>query len=265
MELAGEPMGLLPGASVLVCVQVAVFGPCLAIARSWWPSHKDPWSLADSIASLALYPMLMWAAFQGALELRHDVESRWRGTTAASYLFQVLYVTRCVLHIGVLFMQRMSSRDLWLMLLHHTLSIASFGGALVTRNCHYWACLDGCCEVTNIFLNNVWIFKEVTIRGLRLQELLPRLYIINGVFLWVSYLVFRLLLFPYWLYTWHSDVTLAADLTWDRISNYERYFYCSVTVFLLVLSTVWFIPITSGLVKAVSQSPDVRVKASGKD
>lgn len=254
--LMTEFLALVPEASALVCLQIGIFGPCLAATRAWWPSHEDQWSLADTIASVVLYPLLMWSAFRGTLELRHDVELRWRGTTAASQLFQILYVTRCILHIGVLFMQRMSRRDLWLMCLHHLLSVACFGGALLTRNCHYWACLNGCCEVTNVFLNNVWLFKEISINGLRLQQHLPRLYVANGFLLWLSYVVFRLLLFPYWLYSWHADLTSAAELTWERISNYERYLYVCVTVFLLLLSLGWFVPITSGLLKALSQSKE---------
>eukprot|EP00415_Alexandrium_ostenfeldii_P003650 UN3650 len=66
-----------------------------------------------------------------------------------------------MLHIGVLFMQKISQRDLYLMVFHHTLSVTAMGGALLLGTCHYWACLNGCCEVTNIFLNNVWLFKEL--------------------------------------------------------------------------------------------------------
>jgi len=256
MGVADEFAALVPEASVIVCAQVAVFGPCLAVARAWWPSHKDPWALADTIASLVLYPLLMWHAFRGVIELRHNVESRWFGISDASRLFQVLYVTRCTLHLVVLCMQRLSRRDLLLMLIHHVLSIAAFSGALLLRNCHYWACLCGCCEVTNIFLNNVWLFREITVKGLRLKEILPRLYVVNGLFLWISYLVFRILLFSYWLYAWYSDTTSARELTWERISNYERYFYAAVTAFLLVVSTFWFYPITKGLLKALMGAPE---------
>lgn len=252
--MAEEFYQLAPEASVVVAAQVAIFGPCLVASRAWWPSHKDHWNLADTIASIVLYPLLMWHAFRGTYELRHNIESRWFGITDASRLFQVLYVTRSTLHIGVLFMQRLSRRDLWLMVIHHFLSISAMGGALLLGTCHYWACLNGCCEVTNIFLNNVWLFKEVQVKGLRLKELLPRVYVVNGLLLWISYVIFRLLLFSYWLYSWYSDTTSARERTWEKITVYERYYYASVTVFLLAVSTMWFYPITKGLVKAVAAS-----------
>jgi len=126
-----------------------------------------------------------------------------------------------------------------------------FGG-LLTGNMHYWACLNGTCEATNIFLNNLYLLKAIYVKNKQLQDYLPRTHIINGALLWLSYVVFRLLLFPYWICTWRIDVTDDKALTWDRVSLYERYFYPSVTVFLLVISFTWFVKITQGLFKAVT-------------
>mmetsp|Transcript_91335 Transcript_91335/g.175839 ORF Transcript_91335/g.175839 Transcript_91335/m.175839 type:complete len:286 (+) Transcript_91335:137-994(+) len=243
---------LLPEAGVLAAMQVMLFGICLRASKRWWPTHPDQWTVADCLVSVALYPILTVAAFQGVFELRLTVESRWHARTFASTFFQTLYVTRCILHGGVLFMQHMSFVDLVLMVVHHVLSICCFSSALVTGNMHYWACLNGICETTNIFMNNVWLFKTVTYRNQRLQDYLPRTHAVNGVFLWLSYLVFRMLLFPYWIYTWHFDVTRSKAQTWDRVSPYERYFYPSVTVFLLLISFMWFTKITQGLCKVLS-------------
>jgi hypothetical protein len=243
---------LLPEAGVLAAVQVISFSISLRVAKKYWPAYPDPFTLADSLVSLALYPILLLSAIAGVLDLRSTVELRWRGRTFFSTFFQTLYVTRCLLHGGVLFMQRMSLADLILMIVHHVLSICCFSGALFTGNMHYWACLNGTCEATNIFLNNVWLFKAVYVKNERLQDYLPRTHIVNGVFLWLSYVVFRLLLFPYWIWTWFLDVTDHKALTWDRVSPYERYFYPSVTVFLLLISVMWFTKITQGLVKAVN-------------
>merc|ERR1712176_250105 len=100
---------------------------------------------------------------------------------------------------------------------------------------HFWGCLDGMCEMSTIFLNNVWLSKEVTIGNKELKELLPAwAYAANGCFLWLSFLVFRIVLFPAWLYMWYSDVRTSPEATW--------------------------VPITRGLLKALGLTGDQKSK-----
>jgi len=174
-----------------------------------------------------------------------------------------MYVTRCLLHVPVMMMQDISMRDTLLYLMHHSLSVLCFGGALCSGNMHYWSCLDGCCEVTNFFLNNVYLFKHVIIKGDSLQTRHPVLYVIIGAFLWITYLVFRIFLFPYWMYTWYVDVRNAPTRSWDTVSDFERYLYPSVTVFLLFLSIFWFMAITRGLLKAVTAATGSNGSSNG--
>ncbi|CAE7586742.1 DIP13 [Symbiodinium sp. KB8] len=73
--------------------------------------------------------------------------------------------------------------------------------------CHFWGCLDGCCELTTIFLNNLYLLNDVEIDGRRLKEFFPRWVVAaNGVILWVGFIAFRLALFPTWFAAQHMIV-----------------------------------------------------------
>ena len=82
---------------------------------------------------------------------------------------------------------------------------------------------------------------------------LPRgkMYIVCGFLLWLSFVFFRMMLFPYWLYVFYMDVQSNPKTTWNMLTFPEKYI-CPVTVIILfVLSTIWFVSITKGLIKAV--------------
>merc|ERR1711920_295927 len=118
-------------------------------------------------------------------DLSESLELRWRGVTFESRFFLLLYTSRQVLHVFIQCMVEMSRTQFLLMTLHHLLSVMCFGGGLVTSRMQFWACLDGVCEFSTIFLNNIWLFKEVTIGGKQLKESLPGwVYTLNGILLW---------------------------------------------------------------------------------
>lgn len=235
-----------------VAAELAIFGLCLAFVRRHWPQHKDPWSLADTIFSFGFFPFMTWFAMVATWSLHFDVELRWHGKTKESRLFCLLYVTRALMHVFVQCKQRISSLHFALMTLHHILSVVCFGGGLLCLSCQYWACFAGCCEMSTIFLNNVYILKEVTVGGKELRQLVPKwLYAVNGLGLWISYLIFRMVLFPVWLYTWYKDVQTWPGATWERATFVERYVYPGVLTFIFLLSLYWFVPVTKGLLKAL--------------
>jgi len=262
---------MAPEFSLYCAVQTGAFVPTLLLIRRIWPQHKDPWALADTFVSILIFPALTGAAIMACIEMHHDVEGRWRGVTPAGRFTMMLYTTRTVLHMPVQSMQVMSRTHLAMMTAHHLLSVVCFGNGLLTGRQMFWGCLDGCCEMSTIFLNNLYIFKEVTWGDKELKEIMPSwLYAANGFLLWLSFLVFRLALFPTWLYFWYRDVTQSPALTWDRSGPVERYLYPLVTVMLMVLSTIWFVPVTRGMLKAfgVGGSSKVEkekeVRAEGK-
>jgi len=208
--------------------------------------------LADLFFSTALFPVMTWSAMVGSWRLRADVALRWHGVVPESQFFMMLYTTRATLHCLLQCKMRMSWSHFVLMTLHHILSMLCYSGGVLLQSMHFWGCLDGCCEMSTIFLNNMYLFKEVKLGGRELRQVLPAwVYAANGLFLWLSFLVFRILLFPLWLCLWYRDVSLSPETTWDRSTYIECYLYPAVTVFLFILSAYWFVPVTKGLLKAL--------------
>lgn len=244
---------LMIACAPVACALSAHYCVCFLIVKRTWPSFEDPWSLADLIAATLRNWVLIIPTFQATMALRHSVHLRWHGRTSASVFFQVAYVSWQVVHLGILVKQKTAQGQKLAMLMHHLLSIPCYFGSLMTGRMHFFACLDGCCEVTNVFLNFLYLCKDVSFGGKPLQKYIPGwVYILNGVFLWLSFLVLRLCLFPAFLYTMYSDVTASPEVTWMKTNTFEHWFNPLVTLFLLVLSTHWFIRITQGLLKAVS-------------
>eukprot|EP01062_Namystynia_karyoxenos_P060606 TRINITY_DN52277_c0_g1_i1.p1 TRINITY_DN52277_c0_g1~~TRINITY_DN52277_c0_g1_i1.p1 ORF type:complete len:294 (+),score=73.40 TRINITY_DN52277_c0_g1_i1:80-961(+) len=238
--------------------QIVFYGVMLAYVKLRWPDDKDPWGLADLFVCLFIHPIMVYTCYLGVTDLGGSVAQRWHGRTTESQFFQLLYLTRSVLHCFVQLRQQLSTSHLALMTLHHVISAVCYAGGLTLGTMHYFACLDGMCEISSVFLDVLYALKLVKLRGKRLQDVVPGwVTAVNGVCLWVSWMIFRLVLFPFWLWTWWTDVSESTEQTWDVANtNVERYLYPLVTAVLLGLSIHWFIPITKGVLKAANWHPD---------
>lgn len=237
--------------------QFVVFFILYGIVRAVWTDAKEPISLADTFICGFIYPALVWYTYKGAFGTYHDLDSRWFLATEDTKFFLQLYVSRCIVHCGIQSLQKMTLLQFCLMTAHHMISITCYTVALVTGRAHFWACLDGCCEISNIFLTMLYYFKDVTIKGKALQTYCPNwVYALNGLGLWLSFLFARLLLFPSWLYFWWKDISDNPEATWDKCNILEKTLHPAATLFLLILSITWFIPVSRGLFKAVFSKGD---------
>ena len=145
------------------------------------------------------------------------------------------------------------------MLAHHILSIIAYVNSLcLAQRMGFFACLDGLCEVSTFFLGFLQMSK---IKGgafaKQLQARFPRLLVVNGLCLWLSFLLFRVLLFPFWLALFLHDVYTMPYAIWAKITWFELVFYPGVTLFLFVLSCMWFVRLSKGVVKVLSAGGDV--------
>lgn len=204
------------------------------------------WELADIFFHVPYVPLVLYLVLCSVRKLGANVDARWHQRTDETQFFLALYIVQCSVHVGVLCLKRHVGTP-GMYVVHHTLSIACFGSALWTGRMHFWAALNALCEVTNIPLNTVFLFKS-----LKWDTSLATMYKLNGLFLWLSYIAFRIVLFPIWLFLFCRDVRSDPHVTWDRINTFERYAYSLTTGFLLAISLAWFGQITSGLIKALS-------------
>jgi len=256
-----EEFGFRIGISI--GAQVVVFVVCLAVAKGCLPKTKDPVGLADTLYSIPFFTFLAFCAMAGTLTLYHDPDSRWQGVNHWSELYLVLYVSRSLVHIFMQPFEQISRQLLIMMTLHHIFSMAAYVIGLGCGRCHFWGCLDGCCELTTIFLNNLYLLNDVEIDGRRLKEFFPRWVVAaNGIILWLGFIAFRLALFPTWLYMFYKDMEEAPSKSSAVITDLERYLYPAVNLVLMLLSIAWFVPLTRGMVKSVKAVGKVEAKAA---
>ena len=142
------------------------------------------------------------------------------------------------------------------LLSHHILSCIAYSGGLLTGRLHFWAALDGMCEFTNIFLNILLLTKTSggPSFGPKFKKKLGVIFDINGILLWISFLIFRIVLFPAWLYYFMRDCFVDNGINlalWSTVTTFEFTFYPMVTVFLMALSTLWFWKLTIGVIKSL--------------
>jgi hypothetical protein len=231
-------------------VVVAGYFASYLLARHTLRGRSEcPWELADVIFHVPFAPLVIFLVVRAVSELSSSgLEGRWQMSTWDTRAFLTLYVTQSTVHIGVLYLKRQVGSPA-AYVAHHVLSVACYGHALLTGRMHFWAVFAALCEITNIPLNNLFIFKMF-----KWDVKFPLAYTINGALLWLTYLVFRMFLFPLWLLLFVRDVREQPALTWDRIDGFERYAYAGTTALLLAISTLWLAKITSGLLSAIRGS-----------
>merc|ERR1712113_133219 len=94
-----------------------------------------------------------------------------------------------------------------------------------------------------IFLNNLLLFRAMEYKGV--------FNTLNGIILWLSFIVFRLVLFPYWLYQFRMDLKTDPSETAARTTLFERTVYPATTIMLFLMSAMWFVSLTKGMLKAL--------------
>jgi len=211
------------------------------------PAPKCMFGRTDVYFSALYYPLLTWLSFSSMWTYGvggGSVHERWHTVLSTSYWFAVLYVGGNLAHVPVTLLKDQTLTYKVQMLAHHALSIVCFIRAAYVGVGHYFVCLDGCCELCTWLLNNVFLMKE-----LGLDKIQP-LFALNGFLLWLSYIVFRLVLFPAWLYVYFTDTMSHPHTTLAFLTPVEQVLFPLTNVVLLVLSTVWFIPISRGFYKA---------------
>lgn len=205
--------------------------------------HDD----ADIVGSLPVFAVITGLAFYHTLSSGGSVETRWTSTSISSRAFLWLYLVRQLVSFPFVFIGATKFSDKVLMTVHHIVSIVAYGNGLLTNRLHWYATLDGCCEITTIFLNVLLAFRAVGYKGV--------LNTVNGITLWAAFLIFRLGLFPYWLWCFSVDIARHPGETSAKVTKFELLFYPATTLLLLAMSIMWFVSLTKGMLKALGMLP----------
>eukprot|EP00760_Papus_ankaliazontas_P028042 PhM_4_TR3499/c0_g1_i1/m.66091 len=231
--------------AVYTAAVVAAHAALLPAVYRTLPPKKSAVDLLDLYFHVLYIPVLIWAAVDCVLRTQDSVVTRWSVATPSSNVFFYLYVAENLVHVPLLYASPSTSRaNFVLYFFHHLFSTVSYGSGLFAQRMHYFGCLDGLCEVSSLLVNIILTWQYLSWhRGI--------VYTLLGLSLWLSYVVFRMALFPYWFYVYYVDVRDSPAQSVEVVMTFELLFYLLSTVLLLVLSIMWFIPITRGLIKAI--------------
>lgn len=206
------------------------------LKRSTGLRDKKLQRIAGFVGMYPFFVAMVFFAHRGVMEIFLAHASRTNDSSPSTDTFIHIYIaSNIIAALGQL--QTEEGALLAQLMAHHVLSIACFAGGFYFDRFRFWTAFAGLCETTNLFLVPVFAAKELP------QIKFQSWYKFNGLLLWVTFVVYRLILFPVWLYVWYSDVKPL------DVSPFEQYGYPSTIFALLVLSCFWFMQIHRGLVK----------------
>ena len=229
----------------------------ILLSSNQLPLHKRIYRTCFYVWVVIL-PVMIGAALSAVFQLSDTIEHRWQGTTPASYLFLRIYCALNILSTLQEFYEWYREGGTLLSklptLVHHFVSILVYSLCLVVyrERLHYFACLDGLCEFTTVHLTILqWSKLKNNAAAVWLQKHCNFIFLLNGCLLWLTYIVFRLMLFPYWGYTWYTDI-FQLDSAFIEGIGIQVWLCPAVTFFLFVLSVMWFHKIHTGMMKALN-------------
>uniref|UniRef100_A0A7S1B0D7 TLC domain-containing protein n=1 Tax=Noctiluca scintillans TaxID=2966 RepID=A0A7S1B0D7_NOCSC len=216
--------------------------------------NRTHWSerIADSevFFGVPFATFISCGAVHSALLLRND---EIFGTTWTSQFLLRLYVAGQLQRILVALLKLLGSHE-WgkvaLVCGYHFMCASAVWMVISTDVVHFFAVFALCGEITTIFLNIFYIFKM----PLGCLKRVGCLHCATGMILWLSFVVCRLALFPVWLVLFYKQRVRLAD----ALPKFLVVWYISTICILLVLSILWFVPITKGLFKSMAPAKDNR-------
>lgn len=254
MGQAARGMQHLRGVAGWAAADAAVHA-AVATALGRWPGLRDRLRLVRLATDYPMQLLPVYFGARGAWALRASPLTRTFGRHPDAERFMHVYVAHNLL--ATLFELRAAAapapgalRAAAPLLAHHLGSSAAYALALRTGHLHFWACAAGLCEVTNVFLTTHQLAQTADLRAWAARRARPVL-LANGGMLWLSFLLFRVLLFPAWLRGFWADAGALPPAERARIRPAERAYYTAVVLMLFGLSCGWFAKITRGLAGAL--------------
>ncbi|KAL0235520.1 hypothetical protein GEMRC1_002102 [Eukaryota sp. GEM-RC1] len=121
--------------------------------------------------------------------------------------------------------------------LHHLVCIFGWTYLFLTRNGIFFPIFQSLCEFSNIFVSLHWFYCKA--EGWKNSKA----YIVNGVMLWISFVIFRMSMLPCTFYI------IYRDFPFDYLLPFNLGFLIFATVVLNVMNLLWFSKISQGLIK----------------
>mmetsp|Transcript_4118 Transcript_4118/g.6537 ORF Transcript_4118/g.6537 Transcript_4118/m.6537 type:complete len:196 (-) Transcript_4118:87-674(-) len=182
--------------------------------------------------------------------------ARWTGENRSSYWFLVLYIAKNFMRSVSSVLLGDKKKGMWLIHIHHVISISCFAVGLFLHRLHFFGAMDGMCEISIIFLNNKFLYRDFGIAK-------GALYRVNLLALAVSWIATRLIAFPLWLALFLNDY-YHHPMYAQGVSMFEMVVYPATTLIIWCLSVKWFGPIASEIMSEFGGDGDENSMKSGK-
>ena len=244
-------------AEVLLATALVVAGRATALlfARHRLNHSDDLYSTADNVYSIFFHSYIFWLAtdvsirLSGTIDDADSAQLRWNGTTRTSNIFMWLFVIDNTVHIPLQLAKDVPFAKSATVAAHHLLGNLCYIGGLWTQRMHFWACLAGLCEITNPLLSIVFMLKELGLAD-RPTGPWPRVFKGFSLLTWVAFLLFRLILLPSWIILFSRDAVLHPHAS-EGSTLLERVGYPLSVLAVLLMSILWMVPLTKGLMKVL--------------
>lgn len=201
--------------------------------------------------------ILVYYAFVSTYTLIASPQKRWMETTYESEAFFRLYVAAQIVAIPVEMMQPTTTAKKLQMIGHHVVSVGGYICGLTDGRCHFFGTAAGLSEMSTIFLEGLLLSKHVALEKF-FSKRAPWFATLNGAGLWLSFIIFRIILFPTLLAIFAYDAYEhdAWRVAGDSIT---KFVVVPAHSFLFLLSLSWFSKIHQGFVDKVMGKKKVKV------
>lgn len=234
-------MGLAHGASLL-----------LLRRRSWFASKDtaDQSTIAQAVVNVGLtgtlcilyaHSVLSTLGVSGAMDDARAADRMYGSPQAYAPTMRINLAM--VLYETVFYVKYGKSLDLWI---HHILGVFILVITLRTEQCGAYLAWAGTAEGTTVFLGVRTFLMQAGMQA-------SPLYVVNGVLLWLSFLLLRVV--SLFVCSWRLMVDMyhgiqpPSDIT-ERYEAFHTLMLLSC-LFIWALSTWWFWKITVGLLRAL--------------
>ncbi|KAJ8599453.1 hypothetical protein CTAYLR_008042 [Chrysophaeum taylorii] len=239
-------------AADVVAVAASMGAVYLAVPKPLPETAGKPTSVLEFVHTLWWYPFVFYLVVYAAIatyKLSKSPEARWTDTCPESYAFLRTYIAAQIVAIPV----ELSLPGAWpkklQMVAHHVVSVSGYAVGLLTPTCHFFGTAAGLSEISTIFLEGLLLSKHVALENFFAARA-PWFLVVNGAGLWLSFILFRLVLFPAIVAVFFHDLFFYPELTWRKTGS-VKYWIPPMLAFLFVLSAVWFQKIHKGFMTKV--------------
>ena len=215
---------------------------------------KDRLYYSSCIICIPKVLVMFYYAWNGVMNEFSTLESRtFSSVDFNTSIFCAIYIAHSIFGLINEAFKDGVSWSTMPMFVHHVASIVSFAVSMYTQRFCVYTSFCGLCEITNIPLSIMYLSKT---KGGGVAEWMEKtfgiLLSVNGGMLWLTFFVFRVIMFPYIIFNLLSDFYhIRNDPRYSQVWLFEMVYHPLTIAFLWCISMIWFSKIHAGFMKVL--------------